>query len=156
MAVCVPCDFPIRHPSPLRSASYPARNRSSRPAHPFTREAAHDSRLSAIGSCMPLPWKPEDHPAAVCFHWAENDGAFQVTVTPVPPDSHVTPGGQSPYRIDGGEPRFASRDAFKAKVVEVGMSPAVAEDGNRSFNATARQLRELGFHVELLNTDSSN
>lgn len=99
---------------------------------------------------MPLPWKPEDHPAAVCFHRAEKDGAFQVTV------SSVTPDGQRPYRIDGGEPRFADRDAFKAKVVEVGMTPAVAEDGNRSFNATARQLRELGFQVELLNADSNN
>jgi hypothetical protein len=27
------------------------------------------------------------------------------------------------------------------------LTPAVAEDQNRSFNATARQLRELGFLV---------
>ncbi|HTX41323.1 MAG TPA: hypothetical protein VMD25_05810 [Acidobacteriaceae bacterium] len=94
---------------------------------------------------MPLNTKPEDYPAAVRFRTADNNGAFEVTVT------NVTPDHQLPYRIEGGAPRFASRDAFKARVVEVGMSPAVAEDQNRSFNATARQLRELGFSVELLN-----
>jgi hypothetical protein len=94
---------------------------------------------------MPLPWKPEDRPAAVCFHVAENDGSFQVTVT------SVTPEDRRPYRIEGGEPRFPNRDAFQAKAVQIGMSPAVAQDHDRSFNATARQLRELGFTVELLN-----
>jgi hypothetical protein len=93
---------------------------------------------------MPLQTQPEDFPAPVRFHVAENDGAFQVTVTP------VTPGNQLPYRIEGGQPRFPNRDAFKAKVLEAGMSPAVAEDQSRSFNATARQLRALGFSIELL------
>lgn len=91
---------------------------------------------------MPLQTKPEDYPAAVCFHASQQDGAFEVTVR------SVTPEDQQPYRVQGGAPRFADRDAFKAKVVEVGMSPAVAEDQGRSFNATARQLRELGFSVE--------
>ena len=94
---------------------------------------------------MPLKTKPEDYPAAVRFHAAETDGSFAVTCT------NVTPEGQRPYRIEGGGPRFANREQFKAKVVEIGMSPAVAEDQDRSFNATARQLRELGFSVELLN-----
>ncbi len=53
-----------------------------------------------------------------------------------------------PYSIQGGKPHFTSRDEFKAKVVSIGMSPAVAED-ERSFNATARQLRELGFSVRV-------
>lgn len=96
---------------------------------------------------MPLPWKPEDHPAAVCFHVADKDGALEITVTSVTPENRL------PYRIQGGEPRFTSRDAFKSKVVEVGMSPAVAEDHHRSFNATARQLRELGFSVEVFNAE---
>jgi hypothetical protein len=94
---------------------------------------------------MPLQTKPEDYPAAVCFHISQPDGAFEVTVSPVTPDN------QLPYRIQGGAPRFADRDAFKAKAVQVGLTPAVAEDQERSFNATARQLRELGFSIELLN-----
>lgn len=98
---------------------------------------------------MPLQTQPEDYPAAVHFHVAQQDGALEVTVTP------VTPEDQIPYRIQGGAPRFPNREAFKAKVVEVGMSPAVAEDQERSFNATARQLRELGFSVELLNTEAA-
>lgn len=92
---------------------------------------------------MPLQTKPEDYPAAVRFHVSQQDGAFEVTVTPVTPDH------QLPYQIQGGAPRFPDRDAFKAKVVEAGMSPAVAEDQSRSFNATARQLRDLGFSVEV-------
>lgn len=94
---------------------------------------------------MPLQTKPEDYPAAVRFAVAEKDGVFAVSCTTVAPDD------QLPYRIEDGAPSFASRDQFKARVVEVGMSPAVAEDQNRSFNATARQLRELGFSVHLLN-----
>lgn len=93
---------------------------------------------------MPLQTKPEDKPAAVCFHFdLEDHGPLGVTVSLLPNQS------EQPYRIQGGAPHFDNRDAFKARVVEVGMSPAVAEDQNRSFNATARQLRELGFDVEL-------
>ena len=94
---------------------------------------------------MPVQTQPDDLPAAVRFHAADNEGAFEVTVSP------VTPEAQLPYRIDGGAPRFASRDAFKAKVIEAGMSPAVAEDPTRSFNATARQLRQLGFSIDVTN-----
>jgi len=54
-----------------------------------------------------------------------------------------------PYTIEGGNPHFESRDEFKAKVGYAGLTPAVAEDQNRSFNATARQLRELGFFVNI-------
>ena len=97
---------------------------------------------------MPLKTQPEDYPAAFCFHVAENDSSLRVTVSLVAAD---TPG---PYRIEGGEPRFTSGDEFKARAVEVGLSPAVAEDPRRSFNATARQLRGLGFSVQLLNADS--
>jgi hypothetical protein len=93
---------------------------------------------------MPTALKPDDLPAAVRFRAADTDGPFEVTV------SGVEPQNQHPYRIEGGALRFASRDAFKAKVIEAGMSPAVAEDQTRSFNATARQLRELGFTVEVL------
>ncbi|HEX4068417.1 MAG TPA: hypothetical protein VHZ09_20525 [Acidobacteriaceae bacterium] len=92
---------------------------------------------------MPLQTKPEDYPAAVRFHVSQPDGAFEVTV------SSVTSEDQLPYCIQGGAPRFPDRDAFKARVVEAGMSPAVAEDQSRSFNATARQLRELGFSVDV-------
>ncbi len=94
---------------------------------------------------MPLQTKPEDYPAAVRFDIAEKDGAFAVNCMTVTPDN------QLPYRIQDGAPSFGSRDQFKARVVEVGMSPAVADDQNRSFNATARQLREPGFSVQLLN-----
>jgi len=92
---------------------------------------------------MPLQTKPEDYPAAVRFHLSQPDGAFEVTVSAVPSED------QLPYRIQGGAPRFPDRDAFKAKAVEAGLTPAVAEDQNRSFNATARQLRELGFSVDV-------
>jgi len=91
---------------------------------------------------MPLKTKPEDKPAAVRFNIREKDGGLEVSCALLP--MKKTP----PYRIKGGAPRFGSRDAFKAEVVEAGMSPAVAEDERRSFNATARQLRELGFVVE--------
>ncbi|HEX4037870.1 MAG TPA: hypothetical protein VHX37_07410 [Acidobacteriaceae bacterium] len=97
---------------------------------------------------MPLKTQPEDIPAAVRFSAGDRDGAFEVTVSSL--NSEL----QGPYRIEGGAPRFASRDAFKARVVEAGMSPAVAEDQTRSFNATARQLRELGFSVNLPNASS--
>lgn len=98
---------------------------------------------------MPVPSQPEDIPAAVRFHVAENDGAFEVTVSPVTSET------QLPFRIDGGAPRFAGRDAFKASVVEAGMSPAVAEDQTRSFNATARQLRQLGFSIQIRNSEAA-
>ncbi len=92
---------------------------------------------------MPLKTKPEDKPASVCFHLDFKDaGPIEVTASLLPNQN------QHPYRIQGGTPRFDNRDAFKSKVLEVGMSPAVAEDPGRSFNATARQLRELGFSVE--------
>lgn len=97
---------------------------------------------------MPLQTKPEDYPAPVRFQFAENDGGFRVIARPVTRDH------QLPYRIEAGETGFSNREDFKAKVVQVGMSPAVAEDQNRSFNATARQLRELGFTVELLSADA--
>jgi hypothetical protein len=97
---------------------------------------------------MPVETNPEDYPAAVRFRIAEDDGAFQVSASLLAPDHPL------PYRIDGGEPRFPSRDAFKAKAAAAGLTPSVAEDPTRSFNATARQLRELGFSVELLHASS--
>jgi hypothetical protein len=92
---------------------------------------------------MPLDTQPEDFPAAVHFRISDASGAFGVSCTLLP--------GQKdpPYRIEGGDPHFESRDEFKAKVVHAGMTPAVAEDQARSFNATARQLRELGFLVNV-------
>lgn len=92
---------------------------------------------------MPVQTKPEDKPAAVYFHLAHKDDALEVTVTALPQQNSL------PYRIQGGAPRFGDRDAFKGRVVEVGLTPAVAEDEGRSFNATARQLKELGFSVEV-------
>lgn len=92
---------------------------------------------------MPVDTKPEDKPAAVCFHFDFQDNGLAITCSP------VTGSEQRPYNIQTGAPRFTSRDAFKAKAVSIGMSPAVAEDEKRSFNATARQLRELGFSVRL-------
>jgi hypothetical protein len=98
---------------------------------------------------MPLKTKPEDKPAAICFHLdfqgrdSQDQGPLEVTATLLPNQL------QHPYRIDGGAPHFHDRDDFKARAVRIGMTPAVAEDPGRSFNATARQLRELGFTVEL-------
>jgi len=93
---------------------------------------------------MPLKTKPEDKPAAICFDLDFKDqGPLEVIATLLPNQL------ERPYRIEGGAPRFDSRDDFKAKAVRIGMTPAVAEDSGRSFNATARQLRELGFTVEL-------
>jgi hypothetical protein len=94
---------------------------------------------------MPVETKPEDKPARVCFHRNGKEGELEVTC------SMVTGQATAPYRIEGGAARFGSVRAFKAKVVDVGMSPAVAEDPSRSFNATARQLRELGFEVDVKN-----
>ncbi len=93
---------------------------------------------------MPVDTKPEDKPAA----------------RPLPPGlsgqrprHHLQPRHRprtsAPSPIQGGTPRFTDRDDFKAKVVSIGMSPAVAKDDSRSFNATARQLRELGFSVRV-------
>lgn len=92
---------------------------------------------------MPQPWKPEDRPGAVCFHLADKDGALEVTVSQLPQEA------EKRYRVQGGSPRFASRDEFKARAIQMGFTPSVAEDPGRSFNATARQLRELGFDVAL-------
>lgn len=90
---------------------------------------------------MPVETKEEDKPARVCFHREGKTGEMEVTCMIVETQE------AAPYRIDGGASRFGSVTAFKAKLIEVGMSPAVAEDASRSFNATARQLRELGFQV---------
>ncbi len=92
---------------------------------------------------MPVESKAEDKPAAVCFHLDFQDNGLAISCTPVPGSQ------QRPYSIQGGTPYFTNRDDFKAKVVSIGMSPAVAEDESRSFNATARQLRELGFSVRV-------
>lgn len=92
---------------------------------------------------MALDTKPEDFPAAVRFSTSSKDGAVEVTCALLAQQQNP------PYRIKGGAPRFESRDAFKAKVVSAGLTPAVAEDQARSFNATARQLRELGFIVAI-------
>ncbi|HVT98796.1 MAG TPA: hypothetical protein VHE33_14930 [Acidobacteriaceae bacterium] len=98
---------------------------------------------SRIQTPMPLNTKPEDLPAAVRFSIEPKDGYIEVAGTALPQKEEWR------YRLHDGAVRFADHDAFKAKVVYVGMSPAVAEDIGRSFNATARQLRELGFAVEL-------
>ncbi|HEY1809424.1 MAG TPA: hypothetical protein VGG42_12730 [Acidobacteriaceae bacterium] len=92
---------------------------------------------------MPVESKPEDKPAAVCFHFDLRDNGLEISCSP------VTPGPQRPYSILEGKPHFTNRDNFKAKVVSIGMSPAVAEDESRSFNATARQLRGLGFSIRV-------
>ncbi len=92
---------------------------------------------------MPLDTKPEDLPAAVRFSLETKDGFVEVACTALEQKEEWR------YRLHDGAVRFANRDAFKAKAVYVGLSPAVAEDTGRSFNATARQLRELGFAVEL-------
>jgi hypothetical protein len=92
---------------------------------------------------MPVDTKPEDKPAAVCFHLDFQDNGLAITCSP------VTAAGQRPFTIQGGTPRFVDREDFKKRVVSIGMSPAVAEDERRSFNATARQLRELGFSVRV-------
>lgn len=89
---------------------------------------------------MPIDTKPEDKPAAVCFHLEPQEGSLAVTVTPVRESDF-------PWCIEAGAPHFADRDSFKAKAVFAGFTPSVAEDPGRSFNATARQLRELGFSV---------
>lgn len=92
---------------------------------------------------MPVEIQEEDKPARVRFERKGKEEELEVTCS-------MTPGQEAvPYRIEGGSPRFDSVSAFKAKVLEVGMSPAVAEDPSRSFNATARQLRKLGFQVRV-------
>src|SRR5581483_12353502 len=92
---------------------------------------------------MPLDTKPEDLPAAVRFTVEAKDGFIEVSCAALPQKEEWR------YRLHDGAVHFADRDAFKAKVVQAGMTPAVAEDSGRSFNATARQLRALGFAVEL-------
>ena len=92
---------------------------------------------------MPLQTKPEDKPAPVRFHLARKRKALEITCSLLPQQHNP------PFRIDGGAPRFENRDSFKAKVVAIGMTPAVADEEGRSFNATARQLQSLGFSVEV-------
>lgn len=92
---------------------------------------------------MPVDTQPEDKPAAVCFHFNSQENGLFVTC------SLVEGAEKPPFAIEGGTPHFSSHEDFKAKALSAGMSPAVAEDQRRSFNATARQLRELGFTVHL-------
>lgn len=92
---------------------------------------------------MPLQTEPEDVPAAVRFCLEQKEGSLEVTCAMLMQQS------QRPYRIEDATLHFESYDAFKANVVHVGMTPAVAEEPGRSFNATARQLRGLGFTVKL-------
>lgn len=96
-----------------------------------------------VGSEMPLKTKPEDKPAAICFSFSTEDDGLEITCSTLPQQQSL------PYHIQGGNPHFTSQDDFKKKIVEVGMTPAAAETPKRSFNATARQLRELGFSVEV-------
>lgn len=92
---------------------------------------------------MPVQSKPEDAPAAVRFQLNQRAGSLDVSCALLPQQT------SPPYAIEDGSVRFASRDAFKAAVVRAGMSPSVAEDEGRSFNATARQLRQLGFSIAM-------
>ncbi|MGA7887121.1 MAG: hypothetical protein WCA44_15370 [Acidobacteriaceae bacterium] len=92
---------------------------------------------------MPVETKEEDKPARVRFHRNGQEGAVEITC------SMLEGQDGAPYRVEGGASCFGSLTALRARVVEVGMSPAVAEDPSRSFNATARQLRELGFQVSV-------
>lgn len=93
---------------------------------------------------MPLQTKPQDEPAVVRFHADQREGALIVSVSLQPQQQNP------PYTIAAdSSSHFHSRDDFKARAIWAGMSPAIAEDNGRSFNATARQLRELGFSVEL-------
>ncbi|MFP5228030.1 MAG: hypothetical protein ACLGXA_10400 [Acidobacteriota bacterium] len=98
---------------------------------------------------MPLKTQPEDLPAAVCFSLDENGDALQVTSRLLPNQSRAL------FRVQGAAVHFESRHAFRSKVIEVGMTPAVAEDPGRSFNATARQLRSLGFSVAVAHNDKA-
>jgi hypothetical protein len=99
--------------------------------------------LNQRGFLMPVETKPEDKPARVRFQRNEREGELEITCSMA--------GGheEAPYRVRGEASHYGDVTAFKAKAVEVGMSPAVAEDRSRSFNATARQLRGLGFEVDV-------
>lgn len=90
---------------------------------------------------MPLQTKPQDEPAAVCFHIEPRERSIEVSVSLLPQQN-------PPFHVQGTA-QFDNHDTFKGRAIWVGLTPAVAEDGGRSFNVTARQLRELGFHVEL-------
>ncbi|HEY6447001.1 MAG TPA: hypothetical protein VIY53_11110 [Acidobacteriaceae bacterium] len=92
---------------------------------------------------MPVQSKPEDAPAAIRFQLNQREGSLEVTCAILPQQT------SPPYSIEHGSVRFENRDAFKAAVVRAGMSPSVAEDEGRSFNATARQLRQLGFSIAM-------
>jgi hypothetical protein len=98
---------------------------------------------------MPLDTQPEDLPAAIRFSISGDDGSRDNERVEVA-CALLTEQQNPPYRIEGGTPRFENRDAFKARAVYAGLTPAVAEDAGRSFNATARQLRELGFVVKVI------
>lgn len=90
---------------------------------------------------MPLQTKPQDEPASVRFHVEPRDSSIEVSVSLLPEQN-------APYRVESAA-RFENHDTFKDCAIWVGLTPAVAEDGERSFNVTARQLRELGFRVSL-------
>ncbi|MGC2639750.1 MAG: hypothetical protein WA294_21380 [Acidobacteriaceae bacterium] len=92
---------------------------------------------------MPVQSKPEDAPAAVRFQLDQREGSLEVSLALLPQQT------SAPYAVEDGSVHFDSRDAFKVAVVRAGMSPAVAEDEGRSFNATARQLRQLGFSIAM-------
>lgn len=90
---------------------------------------------------MPLQTKPQDEPAAVHFHIEQSDSSIEVSVSLIPEQN-------APFRVHGPA-RFDDYDTFRGRAIWVGLTPAVAEDSGRSFNVTARLLRELGFRVEL-------
>lgn len=95
------------------------------------------------GSTMPVQAKPEDKPSAICFHLQQQESELNVSCSMLPQTK--TP----PYRVSEGILKFPNVEAFKKKIIEVGMTPAAAENARRSFNATARQLKELGFSVQV-------
>lgn len=92
---------------------------------------------------MPVQAKPEDKPSAICFHLQQEERELHVSCSVL--SQTKTP----PYRVSEDVLKFPNAEAFKKKIIEVGMTPAAAENARRSFNATARQLRELGFSVQV-------
>ena len=95
---------------------------------------------------MPVTTKPEDKPSPIVFQIRRDEGGLTMSCSALPGQT------ASAYRILGGAPRFADRDSLKQQIVQVGMTPSAAEDTGRSFNATARQLKELGFDIEVEKT----
>lgn len=137
---CRPNGFPIRRSHNHKTSRAAGRRLHSPPLFPRIHLSVG---LPTLRRNMPVDTKPEDKPAAVCFNFDFQDNGLAVSCSPVGDTQ------QRPYSIQSGAPHFTNRDDFKAKVVSIGMSPAVAEDERRSFNATARQLRELGFSVRV-------